>query len=181
MVNFVEPPPHVLRVPKWVLAIHAVQAVFAIIILGLDAYGIRWIAYNALIFSLVVVRIPLHASHLHRNNESSTNMPQCICTLGVCAYLIASQLFLHALYNMYIAFAFHLWMLLFWVVDLGLVSNLARLWSGDYSYGFGYYYDSYYGYRKRDTIVLSKREDSTTYEAYYGALAAGATFAAVQL
>jgi hypothetical protein len=48
-------PAHVLAVPQWTLIIHIVQAVVAIIILGLDAYGIRWIAYNALIFSLVVV------------------------------------------------------------------------------------------------------------------------------
>jgi hypothetical protein len=55
MVNTVGTPAHVLALPKWVLAIHAVQAVFAIIILGLDAYGIHYIAYNALIYSLVVV------------------------------------------------------------------------------------------------------------------------------
>ena len=82
---------------------------------------------------------------------------------------------------MYVALALHFWMLLFWVVDLGLVANLARIWSSTYSYGFGYYYDSYYGYRKRDLVVLSKRDDSTTFEAYRGALAAGATFAAVEL
>jgi hypothetical protein len=48
-------PDNVLSVPRWTVIIHGVQAVFAIIILGLDAYGIRWIAYNALIFSLVAV------------------------------------------------------------------------------------------------------------------------------
>lgn len=57
MVNFnSEPPPNVIRVPRWTLALHAVQFVFAIVILGLSAYGISYIAYNALIFSLVVVR-----------------------------------------------------------------------------------------------------------------------------
>jgi hypothetical protein len=50
-------PAHVLDVPRWTLILHIVQAALAIIILGLDAYGIRWIAYNALIFSLVVVSI----------------------------------------------------------------------------------------------------------------------------
>lgn len=50
-----EPPPHVVRVPRWTFAIHGVQALFAVIILGLDAYGIHWIAYNALIYSLVAV------------------------------------------------------------------------------------------------------------------------------
>jgi hypothetical protein len=99
----------------------------------------------------------------------------------VVAYLLAANLTLHKLYNVWIVFAFHLWMLLFWIVDLGLHANLARIWSGDYSYGYDYYYTSYYGYRKRDVVVLSKREDTTTYEAYHGALAAGATFAGVEL
>jgi hypothetical protein len=56
MVNFnAETPPNVIRVPRWTLALHVIQFVFAIIILGLDAYGIKWIPYNALIFSLVAV------------------------------------------------------------------------------------------------------------------------------
>jgi hypothetical protein len=45
----------ILPLPRWTLAIHFIQITFALIILGLDAYGIRWIAYNALIFSLVTV------------------------------------------------------------------------------------------------------------------------------
>jgi hypothetical protein len=48
-------PANVLAVPKWTVIIHGVQMLLAIIILGLDAYGIRWIPYNALIFSLVAV------------------------------------------------------------------------------------------------------------------------------
>jgi hypothetical protein len=45
----------VLPLPRWILAVHFVQITFALIVLGLDAYGIRWISYNALIFSLVTV------------------------------------------------------------------------------------------------------------------------------
>lgn len=48
-------PAHVLAVPKWTVIVHGAQMLLAVIILGLDAYGIRWIAYNALIFSLVAV------------------------------------------------------------------------------------------------------------------------------
>jgi hypothetical protein len=73
MVNTVGTPAHVLALPKWVLAIHAVQAVFAIIILGLDAYGIHYIAYNALIYSLVVVSpcIPSPSSFLSDHHSAS--------------------------------------------------------------------------------------------------------------
>lgn len=142
----------------WVLIVHAVQVVFAIIVLGLSAYGVHWVPYNALIFALVV----------------------CICTFGVCAYLLVSQLVLHSLYNVYAALILHLWMLLFWIVDLGLVANLARLWSGDgYYYSFDYSSIDYSTFIKRD-VVLAKREESTTVQAYYGALAAGAVFAAVE-
>lgn len=70
-------------------------------------------------------------------------------------------------------------MLLFWIVDLGLVANLARLWSGDgYYLSYGYAID-YSSFIKRN--ALAKRAESTTYQAYYGALAAGAVFAAVEL
>jgi hypothetical protein len=58
------------------------------------------------------------------------------------------------------------------------VANLARIW-GTYDDFGGYTYSCYYYcYSKRD---LTKREDTTTYGAYYGALAAGAFFAAVEL
>jgi hypothetical protein len=161
MVNFnAEPPPNVVRVPRWTLALHAIQFVFATVILGLDAYGISYIAYNALIFSLVV----------------------CLCTFGVTVYLVASQLFIHKLYNAYIALAFHIWMLLFWVIDLGLVANLASIWANPIcSSYYGYSYSCSY-YRKRDVEIRGfEKRDTTSYTAYYGALAAGAVFAAVQL
>ncbi|KAJ4357547.1 uncharacterized protein N0V89_002123 [Didymosphaeria variabile] len=96
---------HPSLVPRWTVAVHAVQILFAIVILGFDAYGIKYIAYNALIFSLVV----------------------CLCTMAVAAYLIASQTIFPKMYNVYIALAVHVWLLIFWVVDLGLVANLAAI------------------------------------------------------
>jgi hypothetical protein len=71
-------------------------------------------------------------------------------------------------------------MLIFWIVDLGLVANLARIWHNP-DCGYSYYYDSYTCYYgKRDLSGIGKR-DTTTVGAYYGALVAGALFAAVQL
>ncbi|KAF2867920.1 hypothetical protein BDV95DRAFT_597678 [Massariosphaeria phaeospora] len=136
-------PAHVLPVPQWTLIIHAVQLLFAIIVLGLAAYGVSLIPYNALIFSLVV----------------------CIVTLGIAAYMVATQLFLHALYNMYIALAGHALMIIFWIVNLGLTANLAKLWSApvcDYYWGYSYcVYDD-------------------GFQTYYGALAASAFFCGAQ-
>jgi hypothetical protein len=50
-----EPQPHIVAVPRWTLGLHIAQLFLAVIILGLDAYGISFIAYNVLIYSLVVV------------------------------------------------------------------------------------------------------------------------------
>ncbi|OAG10744.1 uncharacterized protein CC84DRAFT_1161604 [Paraphaeosphaeria sporulosa] len=147
---------HPSLVPRWTVAVHAVQILFAIIILGFDAYGIKYIAYNALIFSLVV----------------------CLCTMAVGAYMIVSQTILPKMYNVYVALAVHVWLLIFWLVDLGLVANLAAMWGrGDYCFTTSYGFGSTYCYTKRDLI----KRDYTTFGAYYGVLTAGAIFAAIQL
>lgn len=54
-------PSNVLPLPRWTLIIHAVQIFLAVLILGFDAYGIHYIPYNALIFSLVTVSAPLNS------------------------------------------------------------------------------------------------------------------------
>jgi hypothetical protein len=98
--------------------------------------------------------------------------------MAATAYIVGTTLLLHKLYNAYIVLGLHGLMLLFWIVDLGLVANLAHIWSdADYCYG-GYcatYY--YYGYYKRG---LGKR-DTTPVTHYYGALVTGAILAAIQL
>ena len=37
------------------LLLHSVQLIVAVVVLGLDSYGIQYIPYNALIYSLAVV------------------------------------------------------------------------------------------------------------------------------
>ncbi|KAF2271444.1 uncharacterized protein EI97DRAFT_471219 [Westerdykella ornata] len=140
---------HLLPLPRWTVIVHSVQILVAILILALDAYGIHYIVYNALVFSLVTA----------------------LLTLIICAYIIASTLSLHSLYNYWAVLALHILMVIFWVTDLGLVANLASLWSGRSD-------TYYYYYNKRDLVNLAKRD--TTVGAYYGALAAGAFFGAVQ-
>ena len=55
-----EPQPHIVAVPRWTLGLHIAQLVLAIIILGLNAYGISFNPYNDLIYSLVVVSHQIH-------------------------------------------------------------------------------------------------------------------------
>jgi hypothetical protein len=98
--------------------------------------------------------------------------------MGTCVYIIGATLWLQALYNAYVVLALHILMVIFWIADLGLVANLARLWSDS-----GYYYDYYYTYYDYDywKRSLQKRDGMTTVGAYRGALIAGALFGAVQL
>ena len=44
--------------------LHGTQTFLALIVMGLDAYGIQYVAYNVSIYSLVVVRSPLLASNV---------------------------------------------------------------------------------------------------------------------
>ncbi|KAF2815537.1 uncharacterized protein BDZ99DRAFT_198134 [Mytilinidion resinicola] len=141
---------HIIAVPKWTLALRIVSLVLAVIILGLNAYGIRWWAFDKLIFSLVV----------------------CLCTIGVVVYMVVATLAIPKAYNMWAFLALDIWMVIFWLIQFALVASLAAAFadatSWAYSYGYSYYW-------KRGD--LSKR-DTTTYGAYYGALVAGAVFGA---
>lgn len=37
---------HVITLPKWILVLRVFQLLFAVIILGISAYGLYWIAFN---------------------------------------------------------------------------------------------------------------------------------------
>lgn len=94
--------------------------------------------------------------------------------MGATSYILGTSIFLHKLYHPFIVLGLHSLMLLFWIVDLGLVANLAHLWSSP-TYCYGYYCNyNYYWYKKRDV-------DYTTVQGYYGALVAGAIIAAIEL
>jgi hypothetical protein len=40
-----------------VVSVHAAQLLFAVILIGLDAYGVRFVAYSGLVYELFVVSI----------------------------------------------------------------------------------------------------------------------------
>jgi hypothetical protein len=40
---------------SFVVSVHAAQLLFAVILLGIDAYGIRFVAYSGLVYALFVV------------------------------------------------------------------------------------------------------------------------------
>jgi hypothetical protein len=104
-------------------------------------------------------------------------MYQSICTIPVCTYLIIAQSFFRRIYNPYTAGAYHVSMLLFWTIDLGLAVHLAKLWSG-----YGCAYKFFHGYicvpyEKR--IVGEAR--TISYKGYQKMLVVDAILAAFEL
>jgi len=139
---------HIIEVPKWTLILRIASLVLAIIILGLDSYGIHYYAFDKLIFSLVT----------------------CLLTFIVIIYMIVATLAIPKAYNMWAFLALDILMVIFWLIDFALVGSLAAAFAGGTESVYAYYYYWW----KRD---ISKR-DTTTYDAYYGALVAGAVFGA---
>ncbi|KAF9699110.1 hypothetical protein EKO04_003118 [Ascochyta lentis] len=99
-----------MRLPT--LITHIAQVFLALTILGLAAYGVDYISYNVLIYSLVVA----------------------ICSVGVSSWMIVTRTFLAKFDNIYVSLGLHAWMLIFWTVNLGLTASLANEWNPQCSY-----------------------------------------------
>ncbi|KAF2625871.1 hypothetical protein BU25DRAFT_492428 [Macroventuria anomochaeta] len=136
-----------MRLPA--LIAHVAQIVLAIAVLGLAAYGVDYISYNVLIYSLVVT----------------------ICSLGVSSWMIVSRKFLAKFDNTWVSLGLHAWMLVFWIVNLGLTANLAHEWHPQCSY------TSESG--KICSSYVVKRD--TTFHTYFGALVASAVLIGLQV
>jgi hypothetical protein len=78
--------------------------------------------------------------------------------------MIASRTFLSKFDNIWVSLGLHAWMLIFWIVNLGLTASLAHEWSPQCSY------TSESG--KICASYVTKRD--TTFKTYFGALIASA-------
>jgi hypothetical protein len=96
---------------------------------------------------------------------------QNVCCLGAATWLLASRTFLSKFDNIWVALGLHAWMLVFWVVNLGLTANLTSEWSPQCSYT-----------SEADKICstyVTKRD--TTFKTYYGALVASSVLIGLQV
>ncbi|KZM19830.1 hypothetical protein ST47_g9167 [Ascochyta rabiei] len=130
------------------LIAHVAQVVLAITVLGLAAYGVDYISYNVLIYSLVVA----------------------ICSLVVSSWMIASRTFLAKFDNTYVSLGLHAWMLVFWVVDLGLTASLAHEWNSQCNSS-----------PESDKICSSFAKRDTDFRTYSRALVASAVLNGLQV
>lgn len=148
-----ERPANVLPLPRWTLIIHAVQAVIAVIVLGLAAYGVHWFEYGGLIWSIICA----------------------LLTFAICGYIIATTLFVHKFYIGVVVFGLHCIMALVWLINMALVANIARAW--------GAILDLCYTYTTYTTIYSSCVADylGVDGKVYRGTLIAGALLSAIEL
>ncbi|KAG9205579.1 hypothetical protein G6514_007184 [Epicoccum nigrum] len=89
------------------LMAHVAQIIVAVAILGLAAYGVDYIKYDVLIYSVTV----------------------CACSLLVSTWMIASKTVVRKYDNKWVSVGLHAWMNVFWIVNLGLTASLAKEWS----------------------------------------------------
>lgn len=87
------------------------------------------------------------------------------------SWLLASRTFLSKFDNVWIALGLHAWMLVFWIVDLGLTADLTREWSPQCSY------TPEAG--KICSTYVTKRD--TTFKTYYGVLIASSVLIGLQV
>ncbi len=151
-----------MRLPT--LAAHGAQTIIAFTVLGLAAYGVDYISYNVLIYSLAVVSSNTSA------DAASADYEQTVCSVCVSLWMIASRTLLAKFDNVYVALGLHALMLVFWIVDLGLVAALAHEWNPQCSYSAG-----------RGKICSSFAKRDTTFRTYLGALVAGAVLAGLEV
>ena len=84
--------------------------------------------------------------------------------------MLASRTFLSRFDNIYVSLGLHAWMLVFWVVNLGLTANLAYEWNPQCSYT-----------PESGKICSSFVRRDTTFRTYFGALVASAVLIGLQV
>lgn len=85
--------------------------------------------------------------------------------------MITSKTFLTKFDNKWVSLGLHAWMVVFWIVNLGLTADLARDWSPQCSYAKGS--------DKICETFVTKRD--TTFRTYFGALVASAVLIGLQV
>ncbi|CBX95066.1 predicted protein [Plenodomus lingam JN3] len=137
------------------LLLHAAQLVLAIILMGLGAYNIHFVAYQVLAVCLVID----------------------ICTILIATYLIICRIRCSKLCRHYSSLLLQVCMLVASVIALGLLASLAQYWKQPectYRFKSGYQCSPY---GKRDLRIQWKR-DTTSYVTYSGALITGSVLSA---
>jgi hypothetical protein len=99
----------------------------------------------------------------------------------VCGYTVVTQIRYPSFYVTEIILGLDLLMMIFWIVDVGLVAHLAKLWEAHactYNFRNGYECAPDERFVGRNFIY---QQDPASYKTFYGALVVGAVLAAFEV
>lgn len=145
------PDNHIVKLPFWVWILKIVQGALAVIILGLAAYGVHWIPFDAWGMTLFTS----------------------LFTGLVILYYFLSTTVLKVGYSWIPVIVLESLAVLFWLVSFAMLADLVGSWGG-----VGVDFDD--DWWKRDLSAVhsfAKRDDSYDPDTYYAILCAGMTFA----
>jgi hypothetical protein len=132
----------------------------------------------------------IQGANLHADNcesyDATESLPyrlhrQCICTILVCIYVVVTQTYFLSFYIPELILGCHILISTFWIVGLGLVAHLAKLWEASactYTFRNGYECAPDQRHGERKPIY---QQDPASYKTFYGALVAGAVLEALEV
>ncbi|KAF2725274.1 hypothetical protein K431DRAFT_290952 [Polychaeton citri CBS 116435] len=145
---------HMITLPKWIWIVKIVQAVLAVIVLALSAYGVHYIPYSGYCYSIFT---PL-------------TIGQTLYTGIILTYYFVTLHAWNAGYNWIAMLILEIFAVIFWLSTWASLAVVYVAASADSTYSYSYY-DYYYKLRKRD---------STSWSAYLGVAIGAAVISAIQ-
>lgn len=144
---------HVLPLPKTSLVTRSVQLATAVAVLGLAAYGITYLSFDAIDLTLF----------------------SALATIIITIYVIVASTALPAAYNYWAILGLDIFAIVFWLISFSyLAYDVASVKIVTYSYsrGCAFIYDGYC-YKNKRGLDIAKRSTTTIYT-YRNAMAAAA-------
>jgi len=145
---------HILPLPKAVFGLKIAQLVISVVILGLAAYGVTFVAFDG----------------------DSLMLFTALATMIITVYYIVATTALPAAYNYWAILSLDIFAIVFWIISMSLLawevaafSWAFSVYDGSTSCGYDLY--GYYSCSKRDLSGIQKRDTTDVYT-YRNALAA---------
>ncbi|TVY26126.1 hypothetical protein LHYA1_G003982 [Lachnellula hyalina] len=143
---------HVLALPQAFLALRIAQLVVGIVILGLSAYIVTFIAFDSACLTLFTA----------------------IATIIIAVYSLVSSTVLKTAYNYWAIVALDIFAIIFWIISFSYLASTTAAASNWYGSSYtcdDYYY--YYCYKKRDAPLVPRATTNVVTYRHSMAAAAG--------
>jgi hypothetical protein len=163
---------HVLPLPQAFLALRAAQLVVGIVVLGLSAYIVSYIAFNSACLTLFTV-----CRHFILSDSNHTDRLQALATMIIAVYNIVASTGLKAAYNYWAILGLDIFAIIFWVISFpyeAWTTAAATYWYEYVTSCYGYYCEE-----KRGLPLVSR--DTTDLYTYRNSMAAAAGLGGLEL